>query len=131
MRNCAKLCRIVQLTRNCLTCTKLCGIVLICMEFRGIRGLSNQLLSACAGERISQSRYWLHSSEERCIAHELSYRGIASKTLELHKTGTPSSVCLSWKKEYNLWWVYKPCKMIMFFYSNGCLDWSTVEDSTW
>ena len=101
------------------------------MEFRGIRGLSNQLLSACGRERISCSRYCLHSSEERCIAHELSYRGIASKTLELHKTGIPSSVCLSWKKEYNLWWVYKPCKMILFFYLNGCLDWSTVEDSIW
>ena len=60
------------------------------------------------------------------VAHDLSYRGVVSKTQKLNKTA-----CLSWKKEYNTWWVYKPCTMILVFYLASCVDWSTVKDSTW
>ena len=61
------------------------------------------------------------------------YRGVASETWELIKTRTPSSAWISWKKEYNpdRYTSGKPCTMILVFYSASCVDWSTVEDSTW
>ena len=55
------------------------------------------------------------------------YREVASVIQEENKTRTSSSAWFSWKKEYNPWWVYKPCTKLPVF-PRG-LDWTAVEYS--
>ena len=35
-----------------------------------------------------------------------------------------------WKKEFNPWWVYKPCTMIPVFYLTSCENWTAMKDSS-
>jgi len=34
------------------------------------------------------------------------------------------------KEKFNPSWEYKPCTMILVFYSTRCEDWTTMEDTS-